>query len=217
MTGERPVLFSKPMVLALLEGRKTQTRRVAKPRRATSLLARYPDGSMTWADSYILDAGNREALLEEAPAKVGEIMYVREAFRFGRGYDETKPSDVPAALSTVFYEADAEAADGWSGLKVGKLRPGIHMPAWCSRIEREVVGIRLERLNDCSEADAVAEGVYPAATYAGKVETWLPTEEIRDVFYPTALEAYRALWEHINGPGSWAENPLVWVIEFSPS
>lgn len=212
-TPERPMLFSAPMVQALLAGRKTQTRRIAKPRRRCSLLDRNDDGSNLWTDGYILDLGNAEWLARDAPARAGEEMYVREAFRFGPAFDLVKPSDVGATegvYPTVFYEADAEAKDGWVGLKVGKLRPGIHMPRWCSRIERTIVGCRLERLNDCSSDDARAEGLEwasPSYGIAGIAPSW----------QADPVAAYAALWDHINGPGAWAANPLVWVIEFSPA
>ena len=211
---ERPVLFSAPMVRALLAGRKTQTRRIAKPRRANSLLAREPDGSMMWTDSFILDAGNRTALLEEAPAHVGETMYVREAFRFGVQFDDVKPSMVPQTQGsvgrTVFYEADGTPCHNYCA---GKLRPGIHMPRWCSRIERTIVDVRLERLEDCSEADAIAEGL----VWNPALEAWAALETPSWPTFTDPRRSYAGLWNHINGPGSWAQNPLVWVIEFSPS
>lgn len=216
------MLFSAPMVQAILAGRKTQTRRVAKPRRFPSILhGQGPDGfpEERWDDSYILDPGNVDWLMAEAPAKAGETMYVREAFRFAKVYDGVKPAGVPNE-STVFYEADGTPIPALRG---GKLRPGIHMPRWCSRIEREIRDVRLERLNACTPEDAIAEGLM--------VENWTgwgdepgtrgPPEP--DVYKGWAgqpdweespVEAYRLLWEHINGPGSWAANPLVWVITF---
>ena len=87
--------------------------------------------------------------------------------------------------------------------------PSIHMPRWASRILLEVVSVRVERLHDCSEADALAEGV--------KGE---PCDHIRlscdeiGCCGPTAKGMYAALWDQINGAGAWAANPWVWVIEF---
>lgn len=204
-TAERPMLFSAPMVQALIAGRKTQTRRVAKPRGQTSLLALEEDGSDFWADSYVLDPGNAEWLARSAPAHVGETMYVREAFRVSRAFDDLKPSDVHPD-NTVHYEADP----GPRPEKAGKLRPGIHMPRWASRIERTVVSVRLERLNDCSPEDAKAEGLeWVAPTYGipGVAACW----------HGDPRAAYAALWDYINGAGAWDLNPRVWVIEFSPS
>lgn len=209
-TTERPVLFSAPMVQALLAGRKTQTRRIAKPRRAASLLAKEEDGSNVWTDSYIFDPGNAEWLTKDAPAHAGEEMYVREAFRFKDCWDGTKPSEVPAARAAVFYEADEPAP---TGLKVGRLRPGMHMPRWCSRIERTIVGCRLERLNACSAEDAIAEGLI----WDPVLEAWTAMNLPGWPRFTDPVRAYAGLWQHINGLGSWDANPLVWVIEFSPS
>lgn len=70
-------------------------------------------------------------------------------------------------------------------------------------------------LHDISEADAIAEGVYPAAVYGGVVESWLPSENMRERFYPTARGAYAALWDSINGAGSWDANPWVMAYTFT--
>lgn len=226
-TAERPTLFSWTMVHALLDGRKTQTRRVANPRGRNSLLDREADGSDVWTDGYVLDPGNAEWLARSAPAHVGETMYVREAFRFAAGFDDMRPGAInPAEAPTVFYEADdkiAALALGNIGYRPpssgGKLRPGIHMPRWASRIERQIVSVRLERLNLCTEEDALAEGVIWSEEWQGFIVPGVahPNPDFPVLSRPTAREMYAALWDVINGSGAWLSDPRVWVIEFSPS
>jgi hypothetical protein len=180
MSRELPILFSAPMVLAILAGRKTQTRRLAKPR-----------------------------------CVPGDVLYVRETFRLPEFFDSRKPSEVTIApgeaARLVCYEADWPPGPrpGW-----GKTRVSLHMPRVASRIDLRVGRVWSEPLQAISEADARAEGVYPAAVYGGAVESWLPTPDMRDRFYPTAVEAYAALWDAINGPGVWAKNPTVWAVKF---
>lgn len=101
-------------------------------------------------------------------------------------------------------------------------RPSIHMPRWASRITLEIAGVRVERLQDISEADAIAEGIERGVGFPGWYRYPLPgdseglAESGRLGKVPTAFPklAYRALWESINGPGSWDANPWVWVVEF---
>lgn len=96
------------------------------------------------------------------------------------------------------------------------------MPRWASRITLEVTGVRVERLQDISEADAIAEGVERGKDFPGWYRGPLPGDSPglepsgRNFKIPTAFHqlAYRALWESINGPGSWEANPWVWVVEF---
>ena len=86
-------------------------------------------------------------------------------------------------------------------------RPSIHMPRWASRIQLEIVAVRVERLNACSDVDAVAEGIGLNPSAIGMKLTNPPGESM-------AIAMYRALWDSINGAGSWATNPWVWVVEF---
>jgi len=103
-----------------------------------------------------------------------------------------------------------------------KWRPSAHMPRWASRITLEVTGVRVERLQDISEADAIAEGIERGAGFPGWYRGPLAGDSAslqqagRDFKIPTAFPhlAYRALWESIHGPDSWDANPFVWVVEF---
>jgi hypothetical protein len=165
MSKERPILFSAPMVRAILEGRKTQTRRIVKPEHVAAyhddvpiLFKRFPYG------------------------KPGDRLWVRETW----GMFEETHKCIPHYRAT--HATDV----------VPRWRPSIHMPRWASRITLEVESVRVERLKECSDADALAEGCSSADMQSG--------DRLQDV--------YRRLWESINGPGSWEANPWVWVVEF---
>lgn len=173
---ERPILFSGPMVRALLDGRKTQTRRVVKPQPVDPF-----DGAQ------LRTAVSAYALAGPCPyGEPGDRLWVRETWaKAGEQGDR------------VEYRADT--ADP----KAGKWRPSIFMPSWASRITLEVESVRVERLQDISEADARAEGVTPAPfTKAGRAA------------HLVHVEAFESLWGSINGPDSWAANPWVWVVAF---
>jgi len=196
---ERGILFSAPMVRALLDGTKTQTRRVAN----TGL---YAIDARTHGD----ETAARELanLVTKCPhGLAGDRLYVRETF--GEVYDWCDHPEMPGAPTERWhiewkYRADGEPdrphLDGaWTGWK-----PSIHMPRTASRILLEIVSVRVERLQEISEADAAAEG-------------WQRRPEMSDdpeVHADAARDWYCDLWEQINGAGSWAANPWVWAIEF---
>ena len=174
----RPILFSGPMVRALLAGTKTQTRRVAKPQ-----------------PFWVNPGDGQPNPMPKCPYGVpGDTLWLRET------WFQSEDS------SMVHYRADND--DPY----VTRWRPSIHMPRWASRITLEVTGVRVERLCAISEADAAAEGV----TQCGD-GGWHAEDTGRDGSSPcwdTASGSYRLLWESINGPGSWAANPWVWVVSF---
>ena len=180
---ERPILFSAPMVLAILAGTKSETRRTCKARRRVSLFAVEDDGSPQWADSFITDPGNRDWLLSEAIARPGDILWVRETFLLT---EQGQP------IYRANWREDAKAR-GFDSIPADEtsLRwtSAIHMPRAVSRIQLELLTVRVERLQEITEAGAMAEGV-------------------------GSVEEYAALWNTINGSGAWALNPLVWVYEF---
>jgi hypothetical protein len=215
---ERPIIFSGPMVRAILAGTKMQTRRVVQPQPpaghawagwCVASTQRADEGKATWGAGSLphLRAAHRVACRYGRP---GDRLWVREAWRVGRKHDGTKPSDLSPRSMTVEYEAGGYACNSpWSAGEwqssdcaprehpewVGKLRPPIHMPRWASRITLEVTGVRVERLQDVSAADFWAEGI----------------EHSPDV---DPVHEYSDLWRSIYGPGSWASNPWVWVVEF---
>lgn len=200
----RPILFSGPMIRALLAGTKTQTRRVVKN----------PDehGCLTGDCPHESSHQCVIALEEWCPyGKPGDLLWVREAFR-GHGDDEQDglPPSAWRNRDCISYEAHGEPGGGaW----VTKCKPGIHMPRWASRLTLRITDVRVERLQDISEVDAVAEGITPfEVAFASDKRRHKATDK-----HPAAVrfaDAYCDLWESINGPESWDANPWVWAITF---
>ncbi len=197
---ERPIIFSAPMVRALLAGTKTQTRRIIKDQTIGYRFSEMrPDGAyLEWTGTPCCGTGVWDVPEYSGIAKVpygqpGDRLWVRETFGHFERNDTLKPGD------TIYYRADGQC------LEIEPWRPSIHMPRWASRITLEVTGVRVERLQDISEADAQAEGC--------ALECMTPTGDDSG----SAIHGpggYMALWESINGPGSWDANPWVWVVEF---
>lgn len=207
---EHGILFSAPMVRAILDGRKTQTRRAVKPSHDWCM-DELDDGTpWPYYRDYVCEHEPVEVQAPHGP--VGRRLWVRETW-----HHCPHCSDGDAA-----YRADVEidypllpkhAAHGW--------RPAIHMPRWASRITLEVTGVRVERVQSITEEDARAEGVDWSAPYLGKVDRRRrqddDREDPREVGYGEgsfARQNYMTLWDEINGAGSWASNPWVWVYEF---
>jgi hypothetical protein len=202
---ERPILFSAPMVRAILAGTKTQTRRVM-PHQPQEILPGYaPKVYWPARDRHMThgDPDGAAYLQFERPGDYDGAHVMRGGFGFRCRYGQ--PGDrlwVREAWRPVHggypdqgarYRADFDRDQTvW--------RPSIHMPRWASRTTLEVTGVRVERLQDISEADAVAEGAAWAACGA-------PQEGSHKA-------GFAQLWESINGPGSWDANPWVWVVEF---
>lgn len=193
---DRPILFSAPMVRALLDGRKTKTRRMIKARGDCCLF----DGS--WSDSYVLDHGNAEWRARSIRFAVGDRLWVKETWRAHRAYDQYRPGLI-GTESRIWYEADGR--DNCD--QHGKGRPSIFMPRWASRLTLAVTDVRVERLHKISEADAQAEGVDrlvmddSGAFYAGFPEG-------------TYRCGFAGIWTHINGAEAWEANPWVVAVSF---
>jgi hypothetical protein len=195
---EKPILFSGAMVRAILDGRKTMTRRVLKLQPIYAFDAIFCEDDGTWNTCDALTGQHFEKL----PVKytVGSYLWVREAWRTHGTYDRLKPSDVPVD-APISYEASRADGDFF-----GKLRPSMFMCRWMNRIKLEVTAVKVERLQDISEADAIAEGVTLNEYEAGCPEGGSLKEHqpVRD---------FAILWTSINGPGSWEANP--WVAAYS--
>lgn len=192
----RPIIFSAPMVRAILSGTKTQTRRVIASR-YLSAIARGRDGQI-------------DDLLSAPPPHrcpygwPGERLWVRETWQDTR--------DIAPDGGWVYRATDPDwdTMDGWTW------RPAIHMPKAASRITLEIVSVRVERLQDISEEDARAEGVtLPECDYLGERcgnGTGFGCPRHGDDAH---RREFARLWESINGKRApWASNPWVWVIEF---
>ncbi|MCA8492595.1 ASCH domain-containing protein [Burkholderia arboris] len=212
---ERPILFSGHMVRAILEGRKTQTRRPVKsqPPAATRdvFTFHHPDPR---AHFWAFDGGSLLDWAQPCPyGKVGDRLYVRETWQHSN-----HPFGPYDADCLVFYRADyLDDPHGPDGEKSpeGKYRdwrPSIHMPRAASRIRLEIIGARAERLNDCSETDARAEGSEAIGITFRRDANGKPN--LIESLGSPYRDGFRILWESINGAGAWDANPWVWRIEF---
>lgn len=196
---QTPLLYTAPMVRAQLNGTKTQTRRLVKGEALRWLQSGFEPSFVALPENGLSPYGY-----------VGDMLWGREAWRAYRQFDLVKPSDLQVG-SRVKFEADGmmhlgrfSEADtvGTISPAWGKLRPSMFMPRWACRLEHTLTSVSIERLQDISEADALAEGV----------EEW--AKEIPHRF-PTARELYESLWVAINGPGSWNANPYVWRLSWA--
>ena len=192
--ADRPILFSAPMVRAILAGTKTQTRRTMKPQPFFTLEARSgfaleAKRCRRWAGDFLdVKSPNIDALCPYG--QPGDRLWVRETW--------ARPDRRADNLSPWVYAAD------YAERPQHRWKPSIHMQRAASRTTLEVTGVRVERLQDISEADAYDEG---AAEWAAETQ--------RDGNkWPNIVRAYQGLWESINGPGSWDANPWVWVLSF---
>ena len=201
---ERPILFSAAMVRALLDGSKTQTRRVVKPQPEAHLhmVRSLGDGVFQFAqDPHQL--ADTVSSFHYPYGQPGDQLWVRENFS-GPHYQSKSPPRDWLDTDPIWYWADGNPDGGdWT-----KPKPNIHMPRWASRITLEITGVRVERLHDISEEDAQAEG---SLFELGALESTILGARAK------YRSGYCRLWESINGPGSWNENPWVWVIEFKRS
>lgn len=213
---ERPMIFSAESVRAILDGRKTQTRRVAP---------HFPDGvrpeAVMWNPYNKVIQCHHSGIIVKCPyGQPGDLLWVRETWMKYRG--------------RLIYRADrgvvmdeGYAADGTSHGSIQPWRSPIHMPRWASRLTLEVVSVRVERVQDISEADAIAEGIVPIKTKGvlGQIKTMYEVPGLLGTYADgqidtrvchSAVEGYSELWDHLNEKRGypWRSNPWVWVIEF---
>lgn len=239
MIKERPILMSAPMVQAILEGRKTQTRRIVKSK---SDLNYYHKVFLLSKDEYNKDVATEfkvkvvakkpmalffknfiNDLDVECPyGNVGDRLWVRESYKRWciDGTDTTEDgwwsvryrsdNNIQKHCASwdccATYDSPSEAGcekepDRWE--------PSIHMPRWASRILLEITGIRVERLQDISEDDAIAEGIL----FNGDYELWWDYQREQWICVDP-IDSYKSLICKINGPETWEKNPWVWVVEF---
>lgn len=226
---DRPILFSAPMILALLDGRKTQTRRILK------VAPRDTDFTVGWFHPTVIDRhGNEQPgrrtfglsapdgyWTQNLPFAPSDHLWVREAWRADVCYDDLKPSQM-GGEEGVRYEADG-AFGAWTfgPRKPGRSRPGMFMPRWASRLTLTVSDVRVQRLNDISEADAIAEGLACLSKDGGRTYKWgipdrdgLPGRDDNGWHWcdwnVDPRYAYSTLWDHINGARAWEANP--WIV-----
>lgn len=224
-TKERPILFSTPMVQAILEGRKTQTRRIVS--KSNSLHSLVWD-AFDWSEVYVnspvglkVKCKGQEELWRIWPKwEVGDILWVREKTR--RYYETDVNGNIDYDRLVVEYATDKTEEiylmDGDGSIAMTKdgeerfvpWKPSIHMPRSACRIRLQITDIRVERLQDVSEEDAKAEGVERFPN--GRWKMYGLHHNVYDM--PTAHDSFRTLWRTINGEESWNANPWVWAIAF---
>lgn len=221
----KPILFSTPMVQAILDDRKTQTRRItgledinkhpddyilegfssANPKRVFGALFRHKSGLMVFIPCPY--------------GEVGGILWIREKFRLQEAFEfdgETTPEHYwyYATTPDIVKCSDNEEypKDDW------KWKPSIHMPKAACRIWLQIIDIRIERLQKITEEDAIAEGVYFYGTEDSETDDYKnylydDKGNCDDFGVKTAKESFQTLWQKINSEDSWNQNPWVWVIE----
>jgi hypothetical protein len=207
----RAILFSTPMVRAIMDGRKTQTRRVVKPQ-PDEYAAMQGDQCMLVHDSSP-DMHNSE-LIACPYGQPGDQLWVRETFCPIYPQDPNYNGGNPIEYDYAATYKHGDRLGDSIGIKK-KWTPSIYMPRAASRIELEITGVRVERLQDISEEDAIAEGIerhpkFPTMWLRGSLHG--DQNKVTNTAFPRL--AYRSIWESINGAGSWDVNPWVWVIEF---
>lgn len=226
---QRPILFSTGMVQAILEGRKTQTRRVVKPQP-------YIDKS----DNFCWDGKNFGQSIEGFPriqaiaspvpssvtkrvfcpyGAVGDVLWVRESWAETTNIERihpwpNRPHTQTGDDSAIIYRADGH----WQwldddGCMTDKThwKPSIHMPRAACRLFLKITSVRVERLHDISEEDAKAEGVERSRSGDGRI---VYKHYLKPKYGPSPVHSFQTLWEKINGAESWESNPWVWVVEF---
>lgn len=226
MSKDYPVIFNEEMVRAILDGRKTQTRRVIKLSHERGMLNPVVRGR----NGEISSVSCRLAPTLCPFGQPGDLLWVRETWAllgnedgcYVDWNDNLCKGDEKSAAR--IYRASCEQRPGDYGLWSipddadwkphtddhkfeGAWRPSIHMPRWACRILLEITNVRVERLNSISQADAIAEGMPPSHPSIDAVS--------RDLGYPDfSRSAFAQLWQSLYGEESWQANPWVWVVEF---
>lgn len=242
MTKGKPIIMSQPMVMAILENRKTQTRRIIKPQPEVN-----EHGNLRgeWIDkplAGLLLHKPQDIVIHCPYGKIGDRLWVRETWQFANWTEDGDPyimyksdgkvsikrhmpddwADKVSEIFTVLscpsnYSIDEKASDR-------RWRSPFYMPRWASRINLEITNIGVERLQDISEEDAIAEGL-KAITKDGKTIKYgipdldgLPGTDDTGWSWQdwckNPVDAYKKLWESTSGDGSWDLNPYVWVVSF---
>lgn len=205
----KPILFSTEMVQAILEGRKTQTRRIIKPQTDENGVGFMKNPPLDWESTYKetwcpwkWDTVEGERVSKFCPyGDIGDILWVRETWQkiitpFGKDAFVYKADD-------DFYKDTIEDWPGWS--------PSIFMPKEACRLFLKITSIRVERLQGISEQDAIAEGV---RKYENRIIQTKYKDYVNARPTSSAVESFETLWQSVYGRESWDANPWVWVIEF---
>ncbi|HAG3179117.1 TPA: hypothetical protein G8Z49_004587 [Salmonella enterica] len=219
---ERGMIFNGEMVRAILDGRKTQTRRIVNPQPELTKGSGFSwKGCLYGSGSNDRETNRNFAHIKCPFGKPGDRIWVRETYHgplFDYEHMESYLEDsskfekpdfciyrADGNPAPEFYDADDNLHCGW--------RPSIHMPRWASRILLEITNVRVERLNSISEQDALREGIDRERLEESQ-DNYDCIADHNMTGRPTATGAFKYLWESIYGEENWQANPWVWVIEF---
>lgn len=210
MQKEHPILFSTPMVEAILAGRKVMTRRTNNLKKislgATEIVrsekwAKQGDWVARFKYENTIDQYEVTDVIRCPYGTVGDILWVRETWLYN--------DDV-----TIPYAYKADYNNEYQKKMKGHWKPSIHMPKAAARIWLAITDVSVERLQDISEEDAISEGIQELkARHDDGERYWINYMQIDDVFW-NAKHSFHSLWENISGAQSWDDNPWVWAIEF---
>lgn len=190
---DRPIIFSAAMIRALLDGRKSQTRRLLKPQPPEWVKRMTHEGRCGWIGS-----GDGHGTLMHVPYAVGDRLWCREGFSYGWPVEENHQLPECNQEHAITYRTDGNRPFGG-----GKWHSPIHMPRWASRLTLTVTEVRVQRLQEISEADAVADGIEPGRRLScGGMSH-------------TAVDIFCDIWTSIHGPEAWALNPWCAVLSFT--
>lgn len=213
--SDRPILFSGPMVRALIAGTKTQTRRVLKkPKWAEPSC----DFEIEADGPYIVVAATGCTAKVPTRYAVGDRLWVRETWQ-GLSFGDYEPTE--SKVCDVRFAATDALGQASKAVRGYPWRPAIHMPRWASRLTLTVTDVRVERLQDISEEDALAEGVerlhhgfypYGISTF---MTVFVDGKEVPAQCCTSAHDSYMLLWDSINGRGAWDANPWVAAYTFT--
>lgn len=220
--ADAPIPFSAPMIRALIEGRKTQTRRIISRLNGKGAVTEFGPSTTSGYDWHFRDKRMlwqrvRDSRLRELlPWRVGRRLWVRETFKLHSTFNDLKPSEAPR--SRVFYLADLAYSPSGS-----RVHSPIHIPRWASRLTLIVEDVRVRQLQEIGEEDAKAEGLACLSKDLGRVWKWgLPESD--GLPGPSAWEwqmwcvghrpAYAKLWNSLHGPDAWSANPWIAALTF---
>ena len=215
MSKDKPLLVSDPLIRPISDGRKTETRRLI----GLELVNELPDAwefisfENNAAKFKKIDAPETCQMTCRRYGPPGTILWVRENWYVGRGYNDVKPRDIPAGrMVKRGYMGDGPRPD-WAG----RVRPSMHMPRWLCRYELEVLTIGVERVQSITPEAAEREGVTPGIFRDGPNTERGEFQLEHLTAHPSPaswLDGFKFTWITLNGRDSWALNPWIWVVSF---
>jgi hypothetical protein len=215
---DHPIIFSAPMVRALIQGRKTITRRLAWREKRTVIGGQIeefilPDGGICWGRSGTQEVRTNIPTLWQ-DVKLGDRLWVKETWHAHKTLDQLKPREIGSGFGrySIWHSADDEDKD--EGGFRGRKRPSIFMPRWASRLTLVVTATKIEPVQEISDTDAIAEGICREPR-AGMGFSWTVNINKKTCPGDTPKEAFASFWCFLNGAGQWETNPEVVTLTFA--